>query len=85
MNIMNKLKEAGNKVSNSINAKSTAAVVATSALLASNAHAGPIAEAVKTATADIKADLVESGGVALGISLVTVGFVAVVYLFRRAT
>lgn len=52
--------------------------------IATNSYAGQIADAVTTATADFKADLASTGGIAIGVGLVGVGFIAAVKLLRRA-
>lgn len=79
MKIMNTLKKFGSAV----NRKTTAAVVAGSALMATNAIAGPIAEAVKTETDGVKADLYSVGGIVIGFVVVVAIFGIAIGLIRR--
>lgn len=66
------------------NRKLTAAAVFVSTLIASNAFAGPIAEAVKSETGEAKADLYSTGGVVVGLVIVGVIFGAGLRLLKKA-
>lgn len=79
MEIMQKLKKAGSFV----NQKTTAAVVATTSFVATNAYAGPIAEAVKKETDGVKPDLYEVGAIVIGFVVVVAIFGIAMGLIRR--
>lgn len=81
MKMMNKLK----KVGSALNQKTTALAVSASAFVATNAYAGPLAEAVKTETADFKTDLYAVGGIAIGLAMVGVGVGMVIGMMRRGS
>lgn len=67
-----------------INSKLASLALASAAFIASTSvHAGPIAEAVTTATTDFKADFTTVGGIVVGISLIGIGFVAAVRMLKR--
>ena len=63
---MNALKKLGT----ALNQKATAAVVATTAFIATNSYAGAMADAVKTETADVKTDLYAVGAIVIGFVVV---------------
>lgn len=65
-------------------AKVTGAAVMASALVSTNAYAGAIADAITTATTDFKSDLTSTGGIAVGIAVIGIGFVAGIRLLKRA-
>lgn len=67
-----------------VNRKTTAALVAVSAFAATNAYAGPLADAVKQETTDFKTDLYAVGGIAISLALVGVGVALVIRMMRRA-
>ena len=77
---MNKLK----KLRSALNQKATAAVVATSALIATNSYAGAMADAVKTETADVKTDLYAVGALVIGFAVVGVVVGITIRLLKRA-
>ena len=58
------------KIGASVNQKATAAVVATTAFIATNSYAGATADAVKTETADVKTDLYAVGAIVIGFVVV---------------
>ena len=58
------------KIGASVNQKATAAVVATTAFIATNSYAGAMADAVKTETADVKTDLYAVGAIVIGFAVV---------------
>ena len=64
--------------------KATAMAVTTSAFIATNASAGAVADAVTAATTDFKADLAAVGGIAVGIGLIGIAFIAGIRLIKRA-
>ncbi|MFD1243563.1 hypothetical protein [Paralysiella testudinis] len=45
--------------------------------------AGPIADAVTSSTADFKTDFTAVGGIAVGIALIGIGFVAAIRMLKR--
>lgn len=63
--------------------KLTALAVIPLSLVATNAHAGAIADAVTSATTDFKADFTAVGGIVVGLALIGIGFVAAVRMLRR--
>ena len=63
---MNALKKLGT----ALNQKATAAVVATTAFIATNSYAGAMADAVKTETGDVKTDLYAVGAIVIGFVVV---------------
>lgn len=63
---MNALKKLGAV----LNQKATAAVVATTAFIATNSYAGAMADAVKAETGDVKTDLYSVGGIVIGFVVV---------------
>lgn len=63
---MNALKKLGT----ALNQKATAAVVATTAFIATNSYAGAMADAVKAETGDVKTDLYAVGGIVIGFVVV---------------
>ena len=77
---MNKLKKLGS----ALNQKATAAVVATSAFIATNSIAGPMAEAVKAETGDVKTDLYAVGALVIGFAVVGVVVGITIRLMKRA-
>lgn len=77
---MNKLKKLGS----ALNQKATAAVVATSAFIATNSFAGAMADAVKTETADVKTDLYAVGALVIGFAVVGVVVGITIRLLKRA-
>lgn len=77
---MNKLKKLGS----ALNQKATAAVVATSAFIATNSYAGAMADAVKTETADVKTDLYSVGAQVIGFAVVGVIVGITIRLLKRA-
>lgn len=72
------------KFSNFVNAKSTALAVSTTALLATNAYAGPLADAVTSEVTDFKSDLYAVGAIVIGLALVGVGVGMVIHMLNRA-
>lgn len=66
------------------NRKTTAALIAASAFAATNANAGPLAEAFSNQVTDVKTDLYTVGGVVVGLVVVRVIFGAGIRLFNRA-
>ena len=60
--------------------KATALAVMASAFIATNASAG----AVTAATGDFKADLASVGGIAVGLGLIGIAFIAGIRLIKRA-
>ena len=77
---MNKLKKLGS----ALNQKATAAVVATSAFVATNSYAGAMADAVKTETSDVKTDLYAVGALVIGFAVVGVVVGITIRLLKRA-
>lgn len=63
---MNALKKLGA----ALNQKATAAVVATTAFIATNSYAGAMADAVKAETGDVKTDLYAVGAIVIGFVVV---------------
>ncbi len=63
---MNALKKLGT----ALNQKATAAVVATTAFIATNSYAGALADAVKSETGDVKTDLYAVGAIVIGFVVV---------------
>ncbi len=53
-----------------LNQKATAAVVATTAFIATNSYAGAMSDAVRAETADVKTDLYAVGGIVIGFVVV---------------
>ena len=64
--------------------KATALAVMASAFIATNASAGAVADAVTAATGDFKADLASVGGIAVGLGLIGIAFIAGIRLIKRA-
>ncbi len=72
------------KLGVALNQKATAAVVATTAFIATNSFAGPMADAVKTETADVKTDLYAVGAIVIGFAIVSVVVGMTIRLMKRA-
>lgn len=64
--------------------KATALAVMASAFIATNSYAGSVADAVTAATGDFKADLASVGGIAVGLGLIGIAFIAGIRLIKRA-
>ena len=64
--------------------KATALAVMASAFIATIASAGAVADAVTAATGDFKADLASVGGIAVGLGLIGIAFIAGIRLIKRA-
>lgn len=64
--------------------KATALAVMASAFIATNASAGAVADAVTAATADFKTDMASVGGIAVGLGLIGIAFIAGIRLIKRA-
>lgn len=60
------------------------AVIASTALLSTNAMAGALLEAAKTEIEPIKADVVAGGAIVIGVALASVGVGVLIRLFRKA-
>lgn len=60
------------------------AVIASTALLSTNAMAGALLEAAKTEIEPIKADVVSGGAIVIGVALASVGVGVLIRLFRKA-
>lgn len=80
MEMMNKFK----KVGSALNQKVTALAVAGSSFVATNAVAGPLAEAVTTEMESFKTDLYSVGAVVIGLAVVGVGVGMVIHMMYRA-
>lgn len=72
-----------NKIMTKVNTGLTKAVVAGSALIATSAWAGPMADAVKAETTDVKADLYSVGGIIIGFVVVATIVGATIRMLRR--
>ena len=72
------------KLGVALNQKATAAVVATTSFIATNSFAGPMADAVKTETADVKTDLYAVGAIVIGFAIVSVVVGMTIRLMKRA-
>ena len=60
------------------------AVIASTALLSTNAMAGDLLEAAKAEIAPIKADVIAGGAIVIGVALASVGVGVLIRLFRKA-
>ena len=60
------------------------AVIASTALLSTNAMAGALLDAAKTEIEPIKADVISGGAVVIGVALASVGVGVLIRLFRKA-
>ena len=76
---MNALKKLGT----ALNQKATAAVVATTALIATNSYAGALADAVKSETGDVKTDLYAVGAIVIGFVIVGVAVGMTIGMLKR--
>ncbi|OAM31826.1 hypothetical protein A7P95_00050 [Eikenella longinqua] len=56
--------------------KLAALAVMSSAFIATNSYAGAVADAVTAATGDFKTDLASVGGIAVGLGLIGIAFIA---------
>lgn len=72
------------KIGASVNQKATAAVVATTAFIATNSYAGAMADAVKSETGDVKTDLYAVGALVIGFAVVGVVVGITIRLLKRA-
>ncbi len=77
---MNALKKLGA----ALNQKATAAVVATTAFIATNSYAGAMADVVKSETGDVKTDLYAVGGQVIGFVIVGVVIGMTARLLKKA-
>lgn len=64
--------------------KLAALAVMSSAFIATNSYAGAVAEAVNAATGDYKTDMTAVGGIAVGLGLIGIAFIAGIRLIKRA-
>ena len=64
--------------------KLAALAVMASAFIATNSYAGAVADAVTAATGDFKTDLASVGGIAVGLGLIGIAFIAGIRLIKRA-
>lgn len=71
------------KIMSKVNA-AKAAFVTGLMTVATSSYAGAVAEAVSSATGDFKSDLTAVGGIAVGLGLVGIAFIAAVRLIKRA-
>lgn len=71
------------KIMNKLNA-AKAAFLAGAVTVSTSSYAGAVADAVTAATGDFKADLTAVGGIAVGLGLVGIAFIAAVRLIKRA-
>jgi len=64
--------------------KLAALAVMSSAFIATNSYAGAVADAVNAATGDYKTDMASVGGIAVGLGLIGIAFIAGIRLIKRA-
>lgn len=64
--------------------KLAALAVMSSAFIATNSYAGAVADAVTASTGDYKTDMTAVGGIAVGLGLIGIAFIAAIRLIKRA-
>lgn len=66
-----------------VKTKATNAAIVATAFVATNAIAGPMADAVKAEVTDVKTDLYAVGGIVIGLSVIGVIVGMTIHMFNR--